>query len=346
MEMQATTKCHDESLQDTTNEALAGIKDYIKSAKDFRSKCRLRGEVKPNEEAVFKNRSIIFSIEYTQHWMGELEKEFIKDVTDVDRDQLLEWRTKISSYNAKMEKIAESYKEILKTPINSADILMDIKRIGENYVKLETLKQMFKDKLHKEISVRELDKDVKFNKHQLNIQLEKFTGYDASSDVYTFRSNFEKVHLDSTPKRLLPDLLKNNYFDEPAKNLVTSLDNIDEIWDRLQSAYGDTNIMIRKKLQSLLKIDLTRTRDSERTIAGLSKLTNALHDIIKLAKTDNIEERLYFGDGLTKVYQLIGDNRVTHSCQVFMTMISARSRYGKDCFCSWKRELNWCNRKL
>ena len=243
--------------------------------------------------------------------MHELEKEFLKDVKDVDRDQLLEWRTMISSYNTKMEKIAESYKEILKIPINNADILMDIKRIGENYVKLETLKQKFQDKLHKEISVRELDKDVKFNKHQLNIQLEKFTGYDATSDVYTFRSNFEKIHLDSTPKRLLPDLLKNNYLDEPAKNLVTSLDNIDEIWDRLQSAYGDTNIMIRKKLQSLLKIDLTRTRDNERTLTGLSKLTNAIHDIIKLAKTHNIEERLYFGDGLTKVYQLIGDKRVT-----------------------------------
>ena len=67
MEMQATTKCHDDSLQDTINEALAGIKDYIKSAKDFRSKCRLRGEVKLNEEAVSKNRLIIFSIEYTQH---------------------------------------------------------------------------------------------------------------------------------------------------------------------------------------------------------------------------------------------------------------------------------------
>ena len=44
-----------------------------------------------------------------------------------------------------------------------------------------------------------------------------------------FQSEFQKLFYKQTPTKLLPDLLKNNYLDEPALTLVKSLENIDEI---------------------------------------------------------------------------------------------------------------------
>ena len=45
---------------------------------------------------------------------------------------------------------------------------------------------------------------------------------------------FEKLYSKATPKKMLPDLLKNNYLADPALSLVKILDEIDEIWTRLK----------------------------------------------------------------------------------------------------------------
>ena len=87
----------------------------------------------------------------------------------------------------------------------------------------------------------------------LNINLSKFGGYDSEMDIYTFQYEFEKLHLRTTPKKMLSDLLKYNYLDEPALSLVKSLDNIDEMWSRLKKAYGDAKTLLNKKLSFSLK---------------------------------------------------------------------------------------------
>ena len=47
---------------------------------------------------------------------------------------------------------------------------------------------------------------------------------------------------------MLPDLLKNNYLENPVLALVKSLDDITEIRTRLHKAYGDARIMLKNKL--------------------------------------------------------------------------------------------------
>ena len=87
----------------------------------------------------------------------------------------------------------------------------DITTIGDCFERLSGLKQSFINSLNKEIENQEVDKLQRFTRTQLNIKLERFNGYDSQIDFFTFKSNFEKVHLLSTPKKLLPDLLKNNF---------------------------------------------------------------------------------------------------------------------------------------
>lgn len=186
-----------------------------------------------------RERSIVFNIDFIIRELDELEEEFNKDSEKASDDDLFKWRSELQLQLTKFDKLADYYKDILQSPITDADRLVEIKNIGERYDKLCTIKRNFAKSLSNEISIRELDKDRTFNKSLLNIKLEKFGGYESKTDYYTFRSNFEKIYLQTTPKRLLPDLLKNIFLEDPALSLVKGLDEIDIIWDRLKLAYGN-----------------------------------------------------------------------------------------------------------
>ena len=165
--------------------------------------------------------------------------------------------------------------------------------------------------LEEQIEDQEIDKTKQFNKAQLNIKLDRFTGYDSKTDFYTFKTNFEKIHLQSTPRKLLPDLLKNNNLAEPALTLIKTLDDIDTIWQRLKDAYGDAKVMLSRKLQEIQKLDVIKTNNAEKLTSELSKVINVMLDAKKLCKEHHIEEYLYYGDGFTKICHLIGDRRTT-----------------------------------
>ena len=168
-------------------------------------------------------------IECIQRDLDEVEIFFQSDPTSASSDQLLKWRNDLLSVKKKLEKIASNYKEVLQSPVTDAERLDAIRDIAERYEKLSISNPLFTKALDEEVVRREVDKDLKFNKSQLNIKLERFTGYDSKSDIYTFQSDFEKIHLQSTPTRLLPDLLKNNFLADPALTLVKSLNDIASI---------------------------------------------------------------------------------------------------------------------
>ena len=46
-------------------------------------------------------------------------------------------------------------------------------------------------------------------------------------------------------------------------------------------------------------------------MAALSQIINIMKDLQRLASEHHIESKLYSGDGLERIYQLLGDNRVT-----------------------------------
>jgi len=137
---------------------------------------------------------------------------------------------------------------------------MDI--IGEKYIKLTKMNSSYLELLKKQIEKREVYKQRSFDESKLNIHLDKFSGYNSKTDIYTFQTDFNKLYTHNTPKRMLPDLLKINLLADPALSLVNSLTDIDEIWHRLKTAYSDTKLLLSKKLQQLTRTDqLIRTKD-------------------------------------------------------------------------------------
>ena len=70
--------------------------------------------------------------------------------------------------------------------------------------------------------------------------------------------------------------------------------------------------MLSKKLNEIGNNDsLWRLKDPEKIMEGLSKVINAMKDLINLSKQHNIQNKLYYGDGLQRIFRLLGDYRVT-----------------------------------
>ena len=137
--------------------------------------------------------------------------------------------------------------------------------------------------------------------------------YESKLDIYTFQRQFLKVHQRTTPTRMMPDILKNNLLEVSALSLVHSVnDEINKIWARLKAAYGDPKLFLKRKLAQIGKINnLWKIRDTEKIVEALKKIINTMKDLEKLASDHSIKSKLYSGDGLEKIYQLLVDNRMT-----------------------------------
>ena len=129
-----------------------------------------------------------------------------------------------------IESISEKYQKVLRVSTNNKDLLRSVSEVGKRYENLISLKQTFIQDVKRQISLRELDKKDLIKEARLNIKLATFSGYNSHFDIYTFQNEFEKLHLRTATRRILPDMLINNYLSEPALSLVNGLDDIDEIW--------------------------------------------------------------------------------------------------------------------
>ena len=84
-----------------------------------------------------------------------------------------------------------------------------------------------------------------FQVSSMNIKLHKFKDYTSPLDIYTFQSPFEKIYLKTTPKYVLSEILKNTYLGWRALSYFKNIGDIDEIWKRLKSAFGNIPLVTR-----------------------------------------------------------------------------------------------------
>ena len=120
---------------------------------------------------------------------------------------------------------------------------------------------------------------------------------------------------------MTPDLLKKNLLEGSTLSLVKSMTDIEDIWKRLKGAYGDPKLLLKKKLSQIENISqLWKIRDQEKLVDALSKIISMMRDLYQLAEQHNIKSRLYSGDRLERIYQMMGDRRVTRwlstNCEV------------------------------
>ena len=196
-------------------------------------------DYRQREDALRSNQASDFLLSEIRRLLDDLTKEFGKDgiVTD---DETRRRRNDLPENLLLLERLSNKVKSFLEVvPDNYPCRDNIICEVTQKYKSVTDQKVIYEEHLSKEIYDREITKQISFQTSSLNIKLEKFKGFASENDVYSFQSDFEKLYLKHTPKRMLPDLLKNNHLANPALALVKSLDDITDIWERLHKAYGD-----------------------------------------------------------------------------------------------------------
>ena len=120
----------------------------------------------------------------------------------------------------KFEEVIRIVKEILESGSVRPSKEREIQRIVTRYEEITALKGNYMERLKNEISDSKMGKHQLFKEKILNIKLAKVIGLNSSRDYYTFKDEFEKLHLRTTPNTMLPELLRNNYLEDPTLSLV------------------------------------------------------------------------------------------------------------------------------
>jgi len=316
---------YNSSYCDEISSILASIKEYVINAKDRKAEIRRQEKdittadsshkLKKNiEEHSQRKRAADFLTAEVSRITNELNKEFTKKTDDeVSDDEITRRKEDLATNLLKMDQLSTKFQRCLEIiPDGYENKEEIINQMITKYNSLVKEKENYEQFIQTEIQEREISKEKSFQVASLNINLSKFSGYESDMDIYTFQREFDKLHLKTTPKKMLSDLLKYNYLAEPALSLVKCMDKIDEIWQRLKKAYGDANTLLRNKFSAVQKIGpLWKIKDAERLKQSLMALINGMSDLISLAKYHGIEAKLYYGDGIDTIYGLMGDTRVT-----------------------------------
>ena len=109
---------------------------------------------------------------------------------------------------------------------------------------------------------------------------------------------------------MLPELLRNN-LEYSALSLAKNIKNIDEIWKRFKKAYGDTKLMLSKRLTELENLEpIWKIKPPAKIAEILAKIISTIKDLMQLSHRHDIELKLHNSDAFDKVYKLIGDGRM------------------------------------
>ena len=224
-----------------------------------------------------------------------------------DRD-LLDREKDLNSLDSKFTGLSEKITRLIaQLPPNFKNRSDIMEEHSQKEKEIKDVLVSYKDSLREEIATRNVSKEKLSSTPSLKIKLEKFSGYNSVIDIYTFQAEFEKLYLPSVQRKLIPDYLKNNYLEGQALILVKNIEDINEIWDRLKDAFGDAELLLINKLKDVEKIGpIWKLRDKQKLVQVLSKLMFAMKELQRLAEKHDIENELYYGGGINKIYEVIG----------------------------------------
>ena len=305
-------KTNQEFFESSYNENLSKIKHYIKTAKDAKNHLRREKNERTYEPRGIQNIFLDFSLKCIIDKIDSLQIEFENDLAQLSDEEITRLSNNQSNQLIVFDQVSKGISELLESATSTPSKQIEIDNVVKRFEELGQSRTEYVMKLKIELEEREIEKNNNFKESLLSIKLSKFSDFNSPYDIYTFQTKFEKLYLKSTPRSMIPELLKNNYLEDPALSLVKSVNNIDEIWARLKRAYGDPKIMLTKKLNEIEQLEfIWRKRSPVKIAEALTKILNVLKDLMHLAKEHRIENRLYNSDALDKIYRIIGDERVT-----------------------------------
>ena len=254
---------------------LSSVKEYIKKANHLKKeiiKHKSKADIRLEASTI---RSKVFLFEEVETTNKSLYGKFSVNITDMNDDEISDRKIELPKQVQKLENLSKMVHDILECSERAME--NRINDIMDMYRKINKLKESYSHCINDEMRKREITKQQLFSESKLRINLPTFSGYESKVDIYTFQSEFRKVHKRTTPTRMIPDDLKTNLLEGSALSLIHSLNDIGEIWARLNATYGDPKLLLKRKLAENGKINnLWKTRDTEKIVEALNKTMNTM----------------------------------------------------------------------
>ena len=233
------------------------------------------------------------------------------NLKNLDDYELLDRGKNMMNLDVEMREILNKFSEVSKIIVSlgtdGSKLLDKPRRSQEKALKA---RNSYVQELHGLIVDRDISEEKLKKSKSLSIELPKFDGYESKLDIYSFRYEFEKLIQPSIQKQYWVDILKKNYLSGSALTLVDKCENIDEIWEKLTSAYGNMKLLLQNKISHLDKFErLDKLKGDEKIGSALAKIINMMTELSSLAHRYKLEYKLYVGGGLEKVLSLLGNDR-------------------------------------
>lgn len=209
------TETPDLMLTESIVNILTKMKDYIKEANQSKRKTQIVQTKQESDTVKRKEQSLLFSIKDSNNIIEELVMQFMRKPKDFSNEELMDMKSNLPSNVTVINEISKRLETISSVVTDDPTIQEAVQNLLERYDRLTLIKASYVKALNSVIDDRQIYKQKLFSESNLNIKLQKFSGYQDGIDIYTFKSKFEKLHLTTTPKHLLAELLKNNYLKEP-----------------------------------------------------------------------------------------------------------------------------------
>ena len=258
-------------------------------------------------ELVSKANAFQRSVTQVDMIFQSLEKAYSLFDMDMSRDAMITREKEKSSLSSEFGRMRDRVDKLtLQTDILIEDKEKILDRLAKYVHHIEGMKVEYEKKVHQDLVDHDLTADKLKLAESTKMNFGKFSGVlGKGDDYYTFKSKFIKAY-GNHPKDLKVEWLKNNHLEGLAKEFVGSLDNIDEIWERLKSNFGNTEVMLKYhfgRINKMGQMHTFKSFDLKKTY--IQCLINAMKDVIDLAEEHNLMGDVTYGPQLKKVVSLL-----------------------------------------
>ena len=230
------------------------------------------------------------------------------DLKKIGDHQLLDLKKNVFHLTSQLKHVMEKITSFSKVAVHCGDdekpMMKELSTIRVDLAKKVT---QFSNELGTLIREKDITEEKLKSSKNLKIELPKFKGFESDMDIYTFQKQFKKLIQPALPKGVWADYLKRNYLSGSALTLVEKMEDVEEIWKKLQESYGNMRFLLQKKIACLDKEkDLWTVHGDEKKGLAIASLINLMSDLSNLASTYDLVEELYYGGSFEKILSLLG----------------------------------------
>jgi hypothetical protein len=177
-----------------------------------------------------------------------LLKKLVVDFSALDDFEILELKKQEENLHAELRELIDKVSEFKKFVLpcgNAAESLN--KQVTDASNKCTKALDSFDLEISKIVSARDISEKKLANSAGLKMDFDKFSGYDSSMDIYTFKTKFQKLVQPYVQKHLWGEYMKAECLSGAALSLVSKMEDSSMMWKKLVEVYGDPNLLLQKK---------------------------------------------------------------------------------------------------